>query len=504
MPRPTKFITTTLSIRISLLVVFAIATLLTAALFIMFRYTRQAVRQEALQKASQTLEATVQNIDNILLNVEQSAGNIYWDLITHPLQPDSMFKYIQLLVETNPHIAGCAIAMKPDFFKERGRLFMAYVHRRAADGTSASDAPLVWSETFGSTPYTEQVWYTQPMTTGKPCWINPLKNEMTEGEAIISFGLPIYTMQGQVVGVLGVDVSLKLLSDVVLAAKPSPNSYATLLGSDGAYIIHPDSNKLFHQNALTVANQQHNAEMKEAITAMMDGEAGYRLFNRNGVDNYVFYKPFKRTAIQGRSSEDLGWSIGIIYPEDDIFGDYNHLLHVVVTIALAGLLLLLLCCWVITHRQLLPLKLLTQSVQRIADGHYDEPVPDSRQHDEVGRLQNHFQQMQRALSTRMGELERLTTALHHQSEELATAYEQAKEANAMKTAFLHHMTNQMTAPVSAINRSVTMLHHHYQEMEQHEVDHLAVDIQQQGQTVTELLDDLLETAGKAKGFFGEK
>jgi len=131
-------------------------------------------------------------------------------------------------------------------------------------------------------------------------------------------------------------------------------------------------------------------------------------------------------------------------------------------------------------------------------------VPDSRQHDEVGRLQNHFQQMQRALSTRMGELERLTTALHHQSEELAAAYEQAKEANAMKTAFLHHMTNQMTAPVSAIDRSVTMLYHHYQEMEQHEVDHLAVDIQQQGQTVTELLDDLLETAGKAKGFFGEK
>ena len=60
----TRFINKTLSVRISLTVVLAIATLLTVALFIMFRSSRKALKEEALQKAGQTLEATVQRIDN--------------------------------------------------------------------------------------------------------------------------------------------------------------------------------------------------------------------------------------------------------------------------------------------------------------------------------------------------------------------------------------------------------------------------------------------------------
>jgi methyl-accepting chemotaxis protein/sigma-B regulation protein RsbU (phosphoserine phosphatase) len=59
------------------MVVFAIAILLTSSLAVMFVFARQTVRGEALQNAEQTLAGTLQHIDNILLSVEQSAGNIY-------------------------------------------------------------------------------------------------------------------------------------------------------------------------------------------------------------------------------------------------------------------------------------------------------------------------------------------------------------------------------------------------------------------------------------------
>ena len=108
-----KLQTSPLSIRISLMVVFSTALLLSVALFIMFRYARKAMREEALQKAEQTLEATVQHIDNVLLSVEQSAGNVYADMLNHLNQPERMFVYSRKLVETNAHIAGCAIAFDP-------------------------------------------------------------------------------------------------------------------------------------------------------------------------------------------------------------------------------------------------------------------------------------------------------------------------------------------------------------------------------------------------------
>ena len=54
MMRITKFIARTLSFRLSLTVLVALATLLMAALLIMFGYSRKAMRDEALLKAEQT------------------------------------------------------------------------------------------------------------------------------------------------------------------------------------------------------------------------------------------------------------------------------------------------------------------------------------------------------------------------------------------------------------------------------------------------------------------
>ena len=81
MARLPKVIRGTLSFRLSLRVLLALATLLLAALLIMFRYSRKAVKEEALMDAQQTLEATVERIDNILLSVEQGAGNVYWKML---------------------------------------------------------------------------------------------------------------------------------------------------------------------------------------------------------------------------------------------------------------------------------------------------------------------------------------------------------------------------------------------------------------------------------------
>lgn len=494
MLRLTKFIAKTLSARLSLMIVFSIAMLLMAVLFVMFHYSRKSVKEEALQKASQSLAGTIQHIDNILLSVEQATGNMYWSLLEHLDQPERMYAYSRHIVEANPYIIGCAIAFKPYFYKGQ-EYFMAYYHHEDAfDPTS----PIVQDDSYGNRPYTEQVWYTVPVEKGRPYWTDPLREEGQEDEPIISFCLPIYGADGERVGVLAVDVSLHVLSDIILATKPSPNSYCTLLGRDGSYIVHPDSSKL-HQT--TVYDKLSSDSSPEAITAakeMIAGKTDYRAFNLNGKDFYVFYRPFERMAIQGRYMEDVGWSVGIVYPQDDIFGDTNTLLYTVLFIATAGLLLLLgLCLW-FTRRQLKPLHLLTQSTQRIAEGHYDEPIPESRHHDEIGMLQNHFQLMQQSLAEHISELDQLTGTLQEQGQVLSAAYEQAKEADRMKTAFLHNMTDQMLAPIDDIKQDVGILCGQLHDIDQQAVDQVVDDIQQKGKVVTVLLNHLLEVSEKAK------
>ena len=124
----------TLSVRVSLTIVSAIGVLLAVALLIMLRYSWEAIREEAVKDAEQTLETTVEQIDNVLLSVEQTSGNFYWDLMRHLDQPDRMYDYCQRIIETNPNITGCAIAFEPHYYQEKGQLFMAYYHRSTTNG----------------------------------------------------------------------------------------------------------------------------------------------------------------------------------------------------------------------------------------------------------------------------------------------------------------------------------------------------------------------------------
>lgn len=489
-----RLITRTLSIRLSLMVVFAITILLMATLSVMFLYARKVVKIESLKKAKQTLEGTVQHIDNTLLKVETAANTMLWNVEHHLDDPDLMFEYSQKLLELNPDIAGCAIAFEPYYYKDKGQYFMAYCHRQTALGKTNADSPIIRSNVFGNRPYFEQAWYTIPVETGKAFWTEPLKDDETEDEALTSYCLPIRDASGRTAGVLGVDLSLSLFTQTVLAVKPSPNSYCTLLGTDGSYIIHPDSNKLFHQNIFQQTQTDSDPTVKEAAMAMVSGKSDYRLIKLNGNDCYVFFQPFTRH----------GWSVGIIYPKEDIFGDYNQLFRYILIIVAASLVLLMVLCLTVTHRQLLPLRLLTQSAQRIADGHYDEPIPDSHQEDEIGRLQDNFQQMQQSLATHVSELKRLTATLQERGEVLRTAYDQAQEADRMKTAFLHNMTNQMAIPVSTISEDVKELHESYRDMDQEKANHLVDDIQQQGEKVTNLLNHMLDVSQGIKSEYQDE
>jgi len=485
----------TLSVRLSLMVALPTALILTAALLVMLHFSRKSIKQETLQKAEQTLEATVQSIDNILLSVEQASGNTYWNMVEQLDKPERMQVYCRKLVETNPYITGCAIAMEPYYYKDHAKYFMTYTHQTKT-GMASTNSPIIQAETFGNRPYTEQEWYTQPMKSGHPCWIGPLKNTDTEGGAIISFCLPIYNRDGARVGVLGVDIALQQLSQIVLAVKPSPNSYCTLLGSDGSYIVHPDSTKLMHETVYSYYKESDNQSIKEAAAAMVTGQTGYKEFQQNGKDWFVFYKPFNRSVLPGRSMEKLNWSAGIVYPEDDIFGQYNRMLYVVVAISLTGLFMLLVLCQWFTHRRLLPLRMLTKSAQRIAEGDYNDPIPDSRQEDEIGQLQEQFQQMQQSLATHVNELNRLRASLQIQGEELRTAYERAQEADKLKTAFLHHMTNQMIAPSQTILTSVDTLCQQWSNMSKEEAAKVVDSIQKDSQTITDLLGGMLERSEK--------
>lgn len=436
MTKLTNFIKGRLSVKISLMAVSAMAVLLIASLVVMLVYSRKKVKEETMARVTQTLDAAVQNIDNILLSVEQSTGNVYYSLPSRINNPEALELYRRKLIDSNPYVADCTIAL-------------------------------------GDTTVTESKWTVKPVQEGK--------------EPLISFSVPLYNTAGQLAGYVSTDVSIGLLSRIVAQTKPSENSFCVLLDSVGNFIVHPDAEQLMQQSAIEISKANANAELGEAVQAMIAGQTDYRTFRLWGTDFYVYFKPFSRSSVRGRAIGHLGWSAGIIYPERDIFGDYNNLQYYVLVISIIGLLLTFLLSHAVIKSRLKPLLMLTSQAQHIAAGNFSEPIPDSKHIDEVGRLQDNFQLMQRSLATQIDELESLKNTLYQRCEGLRKAYDQAKKADRMKTSFLHNMTNQMMEPAVAIEQDVQQL------CSQSDCDtaQLVSDVQKKGKAITELLKNLI-------------
>ena len=115
------------------MLVCAIALLLIAVLVVMFHFSRATLREEAMHDAQHTLESTSVHIDNILLSVELTAGNFYYDLMRHIHEADHMEDLCRELVLSNRYIVGCAIAFKPYHFPGRENC-MTYVRRKIEGG----------------------------------------------------------------------------------------------------------------------------------------------------------------------------------------------------------------------------------------------------------------------------------------------------------------------------------------------------------------------------------
>ena len=436
MTKLTNFIKGRLSVKISLMAVSAMAVLLIASLVVMLLYSRKKVREETLARVTLTLDATVQNIDNILLSVEQATGNVYYSLPSRINNPEALELFRRKLIDSNPYVADCTIAI-------------------------------------GDTTVTESKWTVKHVQEGK--------------EPLISFSVPLYNTAGQLAGYVSTDVSVGLLSRIVAQAKPSENSFCVLLDSVGNFIVHPDAEQLMQQSAIEISKATANAELGEAVQAMIAGQTDYRTFCLWGTDFYVYFKPFNRSSVRGRAIGHLGWSAGIIYPERDIFGDYNNLQYYVLVISIIGLLLTFLLSHAVIKSRLKPLLMLTSQAQHIAAGNFSEPIPDSKHIDEVGRLQDNFQLMQRSLATQIDELESLKNTLYQRCEGLRKAYDQAKKADRMKTSFLHNMTNQMMEPAVAIEQDVLQLC----SQSDRDTAQLVSDVQKKGKAITELLKNLI-------------
>ena len=372
-----------LSVRVSLWVVFFAAIIFNVALGFLFYQAREAVRQEAVSRATQILDKTSLRVDSILNRVEVASNMTRWLVQRHPNKADSMFVYSRGLLQNNPDFYNCSIAFEPYYFKDKGRYFSAYT-RFVGDSIRTIQGGSDHYQYF----FTD--WYLMPQLLNKPCWTEPymdLDVATNTSEMVTSYCQTITDKQNQLIGVINISLSLNWLSQTISAVKPYPNSYSIMIGRGGTYFVHPDTTKITRQTIFTQTMEKPDTALTALGYAMQRGEEGMKHMSINGKDSYVFYKPLGQT----------GCSMAIVCPESDIFSGFDRLRRTVMIIVAIGLLLMLYMFIRIITRELQPLQRLADEAETIASGQFDAELPNFQRIDEIGQLSQSFGNMQQSL-----------------------------------------------------------------------------------------------------------
>ena len=392
------------------------------------------------------------------------------------------------MLEQNPDILGFTIAMKPDYFPEHGRSFSAYSLRQGDSITTVVEGH----------NYFEQIWYKKAWEEKRPVWLEPYIDNtpgfLTSNEYNYSYTKPLYNKDNEPIGILCTDLLLKWLSETVTEVKPYPNSSAIMLGHDGHYIVHPDSDKLVHQTIFSDPDPRARQEVIPLGQAMLAGQSGMWKMIVDGQPAHVFYRPLERT----------GWSIAIVCPDSDVFNSFNKMLYSIWTIIGIALLILLLLCYLLIRRAIIPINQLARTVRHIAKGNFDESLShttvlqQSSRPDIIGQLQNSFAVMQQALQNHVSQLRQMTEETAQKNQELQMAYELAREANQRKTSFVQDMAHQIRTPLNIINGFTQVISANFQDITEEEMADITLRMKSSAKAINHITRMLIAASTEGK------
>jgi len=463
-----------LSLRLGVVIVLIIMVAFSLLFGFLFYRCKRYIQRVAIERATQLLDNTAVRINGIMDETETVTNYMAQTTPKH-LHPDSLLVFTRRAIVENSFLTGMAISMEPDFFPEMGRYFSAYTLRQDDSITTVREGPF---------EYFEKVWYSSPRSLGAPCWVDAYddynEGTLSSADYLTSYCCPMRDAEGRYVGSITASLTLKWLSEAVTTLKPYPNSSAIMIGRSGVYLAHPDTTKLFCETIFSDAAPEAQRDIDALGKSMIAGRSGMVETIVDGNDAFIFYRPLERT----------GWSIAIVCPASDVFARYNRLFVTVMVIIAIGMLLLLLFCYATVRRAILPLQQLDEQAQRIANGHFDEPLPESTRHDSIGRLTNSFISMQQSLAESVTAVRGVNAELEQRNEELARAYQLKLDANRKKSDFIQYIYHEIRTPLNIISGFAQVLTASLNSLPEDEVADITARMQQSADDITRLTREL--------------
>ena len=304
-------------------VIVALATL-EATFLIQYYFSRKSIYEEATRRAEGQLEATNLKITDVLDQVETTVRNNVWPVRKTLAMPDSLWSLTRRIVDCNPFVSGTAIALTENYFPEKGRLFCPYAYRNG----DRIETLQLGNDSYD---YPKKEWFLKSLEAKEGYWSEPYYDTGGGEMLMTTFSLPVTDTKGQLAAVLTADVSLDWLTDLVGSLPEYPEAFSALVSRTGQLMVCPAPALVMKKTVQEVASTlSDSTAVRDIALAMLAGERGSRQVWYKGAKEFVFYAPIERA----------NWSMCIVVPQKEIYGDVQRVGLLVILLQVLGLLVM--------------------------------------------------------------------------------------------------------------------------------------------------------------------
>jgi len=251
---------------------------------------------------------------------------------------------------------------------------------------------------------TGRPWYTEAMSAGDITW-SPPYNDASTGMLIVTVAKPVYNrfLNNELVGVLGLDISLNTLAEKINQIKIGDEGYAILLDPSLTILSHPDPAQIGEPLPIKA--------IEDAINSGKD----FVHYDWNGTNKF--------TAI--KRIEGLDWVIlGTVDEDVEIAGPLSTILTTILTIGVVVLVIGLFVSFVFSSSITGNIKKVVDSMEQVKNGDLSTRIS-IRTKDELGKLGQFFNDTMDELSSLISNIKVVSTEVGTSAQNLAATSQEA-------------------------------------------------------------------------------
>ena len=399
------------------------------------------LESETTDKYQSHLENSKENMRRVLSDVYVATVNTAPVVEQHLDDPEEVRHILERMVTLNPLIRGVGVSYAEGCLSKSAPACQPYSFRTLSGAILTRDLAQL------SPDYLSQQWFRKALSASEGFWSEPFFDKNDSLMPLVAYLQPLRDGQGRTVAVLGADLSLhrmrqmlRELDENIYQTEWRRTSYGEhqdrqkrqnhqhrrltttfAVARDGTFVVHPDTIQVLRGNILDEVRATPDSLDDRLARDMLAGRSSAEV-RESGYDVSVTIHD-KDYTVLFTPVPYVNWSLGIAVPSLSI-----NFIGIALTASLALLIIialtvLFIVCRITIKRTARPLTKLAETANEVAKGNFDTVLPVTKRHDEIRLLRDSLEEMQISLAVYIEELTNTTASKAAIENELRIAHD---------------------------------------------------------------------------------